>query len=77
VKILRALWAGWKAFAHRLGVINTFIILTVFYFVVIGISALIMFVTRRDLLGIRRREGSVYAPHERQPDTVERLSHLS
>jgi len=40
-KIFSTAWQGWKKFAHRLGRINTFILLTVFYFFIFGLIAII------------------------------------
>ncbi len=36
MNFLKKLWQGWKAFAHVLGKIQTVILLTVFYFLVLG-----------------------------------------
>jgi hypothetical protein len=74
---LKSLWNGWKAFAHKLGVVQTFIMMTVFYFLVLGVARLVYLVTRRDMLHLRKLPGTAYRVHEPQPDTVERLSHLS
>lgn len=37
----RQIWEGWKKIAHKLGIINTYILLTVVYFLVIPVFALI------------------------------------
>jgi len=34
-KVLRKIWAGWKRFAHRLARVQTVILVTLFYFLVI------------------------------------------
>ena len=39
---LRKLWDGWMTFAKVLGNINSRIILTVFYFVVVGLVSLLV-----------------------------------
>ncbi len=54
-KILKTLWAGWKYFAHIIGVVNTRIILTILYFVLFGFVSIILFVLRNDLLQRRRK----------------------
>lgn len=33
---LKKLWKAWKAFAHALGKVQTFILLTVFYILILG-----------------------------------------
>ena len=40
-KILQIIWKGWKKFAHFLGVIMSHIILTLFYFIIFGLVAII------------------------------------
>ncbi len=41
LKFLKTIWEGWKKFAHILGRIQTVILLTVFYFLILGPVALI------------------------------------
>jgi hypothetical protein len=77
MKLLRQLWQGWKRIAHRIGVIQTFIIMTVFYFVIIGPAALIAFVLRRDLLRARKSEPSYYREHPPFDDSLERYTHIT
>jgi hypothetical protein len=38
--MVKALWAMWKSFAHRIGNVQARIILSLFYFVVLGPFAL-------------------------------------
>ncbi len=52
-RILRSIWSGWKKFAHALGVFNTKVILTILYFIVIGISAVFGRIFSRDMLDRR------------------------
>jgi hypothetical protein len=40
----------WMAFAHALGWVNTRVILTIFYLVIIGIPAIVLKLIRKDLL---------------------------
>jgi len=42
MRALRALYRGWMAFAHALGTVQTFLLLSVVYFVAIGITAPLM-----------------------------------
>jgi hypothetical protein len=46
----RTLKKWWMAFAHGLGWVNTRLILTVFYIVIIGIPAIILKLIGKDLL---------------------------
>ena len=55
--ILARIWAGWKAFAHTLGAINTRVILTLVYATVFAISNLGLRLFRKDLLHRRHRPG--------------------
>lgn len=48
--IARKLNSWWMTFAHALGWVNTRILLTVFYFVILAIPALILKLIRKDLL---------------------------
>ena len=61
-RFFSALWRGWKAFAHKLGVFNTYLILTICYFLVISIAWIIPFLFRLDLLDRRlpREPGSMW-----------------
>lgn len=40
-RILDKIWQGWKKIAHAIGKVNTRILLTLFYFIIIGFVALI------------------------------------
>lgn len=51
--IWKKLKSWWMAFANALGWFNTRLILTLFYFVIIGIPAVVLKIIRKDLL--RRR----------------------
>ena len=75
--MLAALKHGWMAFAHRLGQIQTSILLFLVYVLVIGPTSLILRVfARRDLLEIRRYEGSSFAHAKKQvPTDRERCEH--
>lgn len=52
-KIFKKLFSYWMAFARFLGKINTFIFLTLIYFVFIGPLAIFLKLIRKDLLDIK------------------------
>ena len=64
-KFFSLLWQGWKKFAHALGVVNTRILLTITYFLIIAIAAIIMRLLGRDLLDRRWRKAESYW-HQRE-----------
>ena len=40
-EFLKQLWQGWKKFAHKLGVAQTYIIVTLFYWLIVPFFSLI------------------------------------
>jgi hypothetical protein len=68
---LRKLWALWKAFAHRLGLVQTAILLSLVYHVAVGPIGLLGRLLRRDLLGLRPAPGVSY--WETLPETTRTL----
>ena len=38
---LKRVWLGWKRFAHKLGVAQTYIVVTLFYWLIVPIFSLI------------------------------------
>ena len=52
---LVAVWEWWKPIAHRIGVFQTKVILSVLYFVLLGPLMPAFFF--KDALGVRRRRG--------------------
>ena len=42
VKILKKIWQGWKKLANKIGKVNSVIVLTIFYFLIIGPVAIII-----------------------------------
>ena len=66
------LWRGWKKFAHILGIVNTRILLTVTYFIILAIAGLIRMLIRADLLDRRMDPKPTYY-HNREPfkDTLQ------
>jgi len=66
------LWRGWKKFAHVLGIINTRILLTISYFLILAFASLITKVGRKDLLDRRMNpKPTFYHPHEPVTASVE------
>lgn len=59
-KVLSLLWQGWKKFAHVLGIVNTRILLTITYVIIIGIVAIISRLIGADLLDRRMKERPSY-----------------
>lgn len=51
---LRALWNGWLRFARALGTINTFLILSVIYWVFVVPIGLTLRLLGKEPLGLRR-----------------------
>jgi hypothetical protein len=60
---LRALWRGWKAVARRVGDVQARILLTLFYYVVLGPFALVLR-WRSDPLGIGPRASGGWRPRD-------------
>ena len=63
-RLLRPLWAGWLQFARVLGVINRFILLSAFYFLMVNVVHVFLWLFRVDLLDRRMRPVASYW-HER------------
>ncbi len=71
-KFFSLVWRGWKKFAHVLGIINTRILLTISYFVIIAVASLVAKVTGQDLLDRRMdRVPTYYRDHEPVQATLE------
>ncbi|HUL44651.1 MAG TPA: SxtJ family membrane protein [Bacteroidota bacterium] len=58
--IARKLKSWWMAFAHALGWLNTRVILTLFYFLVLAIPALIVMLMSKDILRRRMQKDGTY-----------------
>jgi len=69
-RFLSLLWTGWKKFAHVLGIVNTKILLTLSYFLIMAIAAVIARILGRDLLDRRIKVGTSQW-HEREPLPVD------
>ena len=59
-RILGKLWAGWKGFAHAVGVVNRHVFLTLFYFLCVNVVNLILRLFRIDLLDRRLAPAATY-----------------
>ena len=57
---LKFAWRVWLKIAHTIGKINTVILLTIFYFLILGIAKLITLCGRKDLLDERWKDRSSY-----------------
>ncbi len=70
----KSLFAAWMRFAHLLAIVNTTIILTLVYFLLIGPIALIMRIIRNDPLE-RRMKGveTFWRPKESVPHSLEEV----
>ena len=62
------LWTCLKQFFHKLGLVQNFIILAVFYFLLFGPFAIVSRLFKRDLLGLRTRGRESFRHKRRQTD---------
>lgn len=72
--VFRALKRGWMAFAHVLGWVNSRILLTLLYIVVIGPYAVVKRVA--SLFQHRPSPVSYWIPKAREPPTLETMRRL-
>ena len=69
---LKLLWRTWLKLAHFIGKVNTMILLTLFYVIIIGIVKLITLLGREDLLDERWKDRpSYWQKREPKPFTQE------
>lgn len=54
-KFFLLIWRGWKAVAHVLGIVNTKILLSISYFIIIAIGAIFTRLFGVDLLDKRKK----------------------
>lgn len=75
-RVLSLLWQGWKKFAHVLGIVNTRILLTLTYFLIVAIVSIITRVFRVNLLD-RGKATKTNHWHEREPldDSLDACRH--
>jgi len=73
------LWQGLKKVFHALGVVQNFVLLAVFYFLLFGPMALLIRLFRRDLLGLRRRREceTFWQPRPPEQTSLERARRQS
>ncbi len=72
-KFFSLIWRGWKKFAHVLGAINTRILLTITYFIILSVAFIATRVTGKDLIDRRMTPKPTYY-HPRDPVTVDLAS---
>lgn len=64
----RLLYRGWMRFAHLLGTVNRYVFMTLFYWIVVDLTNLILRLLRIDLLDRRVRVRESYW-HPKSPHT--------
>ncbi|MFC1655994.1 hypothetical protein ACFL3C_03935 [Patescibacteria group bacterium] len=68
MSFLKKIWngfkKGWMKFAHVLGVINTTILLTIFYFVLIGVYAIITNIFKLITFPFRKKSDTYWIPRK-------------
>ncbi len=74
----RRLYAGWLEIAARFGEVQTLIVLTIVYTVVLGPVAVVLFALRRDLLHKRKLHlpGSAWSEADTASADLERARRL-
>ena len=66
------LWRGWKKFAHVLGIVNTRVLLTISYFIIMALAWLGTRIARADLIDRRMTpKPSFYHPRAPMKPTLE------
>jgi hypothetical protein len=74
---LGLLWRGWKKFAHVLGIVNTRVLLTVSYFIIIAFASIGARLVRADLIDRRMHpKPSFYHPREPMAPSLESARRL-
>jgi hypothetical protein len=69
----RLIRRSWMAFAHVVGVVQNFILLTLLYFLILGPIALCLRLLGRDLLALRGDDRATsYCPKDHVPADLER-----
>jgi hypothetical protein len=59
-RFLSLIWLGWKKFAHVLGIINTHILLSLTYFVIIAVASVFSRMFGADFLDRRMKKKPTY-----------------
>lgn len=72
MNILKKIWGGfkkgWMKFAHVVGVINTTILLSIFYFILIGIYAIISNFFKLLAMPFRKKPDTYWIPRKEEFD---------
>lgn len=73
--LLKNFWQGWKKFAHKLGVVQTYIIITLFYWLIVPFFSLIRL---QNPLRLRQSSNRSYWLERKPADhSLERAKHQS
>lgn len=74
----KTIWHGIKRFFHGLGLVQNFLLLAVFYFVLFGPMALVARLAMRDLLDIHHPDReSFWKPRPAEEPSLKRARHQS
>jgi len=68
--LLRGAWEHWKTIGHAVGVVQTRVLMVIFYFVFVMPLGLVMRL-RGDPLHLKPREVSNWSPHDHQERSVD------
>jgi hypothetical protein len=72
---LKTLWQGWKKFAHKLGVVQTYVLVTLFYWLIVPLFSLIRL---KNPLRLRLpSDGSFWLERKPAPNSMERAKQQS
>ena len=72
MKILKKAWGKWKVIAHHIGVFQSRLILTLFYFILLLPIGLV-FSLFKDALGIKKQYASAWKNKDKQTATMEEM----
>jgi len=72
MKIIKRIWNRWKIIAHHIGIFQSRIILTFFYFVIL-LPIGIIFGFFKDVLEIKANHSTTWRNKEKQSVTMEQL----
>ena len=70
--ILKKIWSKWKIIAHRIGVFQSRVILTIFYFILL-LPVGIIFSLFKDGLNIKSEKKSTWLLKRKQSQTLEEM----
>jgi len=77
MNILRKFWSGWKKFAHRFGMVQTEIILFLFYFLIYVPVGLVLRLIRYDPLRTKLKKKSNWQDAKIGRFDMDKYSHQS